>query len=55
MKMSLHKKLSFIKSAIRIAGYFAIWVAFPDNPMAFFAGVILVISEVIGIIEEIDE
>lgn len=53
--MSTHKKISFVKSAVRIFGYFGLWIAFPDNPMAFFTGLVLVVSEVIGIIEEIGE
>ena len=53
--MSTHKKLSFLKSTIRIFGYFGIWIAFSDNPVAFFTGLILILSEVIGIIEEIGE
>jgi hypothetical protein len=53
--MSIHKKISFVKSAVRIFGYFGLWVAFPDNPMAFFAGLILVISELIGVLEELGE
>jgi hypothetical protein len=53
--MSIHKKISFVKSTIRIFGYFAICTAFPDNPMAFFAAFILVISEAIGIVEELGE
>lgn len=47
--MSTHKKISFIKSTIRLIGYvllpFSIWWA---------AGVLFV-SEVIGIIEEVGE
>ena len=42
-----HQTLSFIKSWIRIIGYFFI----PFNLIA--ATIILVISEVIGIIEEL--
>ena len=50
-----HKTISFIKSAIRIIGYFALIVAFPTNPDMFIAGCILILSEVIGIIEEVGE
>ena len=53
--MSTHKKISFIKSTVRIFGYFGLWIAFPDNPMAFLTGLVLVISEVIGVIEELGE
>tara|TARA_B100000700_G_scaffold267999_1_gene308341 strand:+ start:343 stop:498 length:156 start_codon:yes stop_codon:yes gene_type:complete len=42
----LHQILSFIKSAIRIVGY----VLIPINILS--ATIILVLSEVIGIIEE---
>jgi len=53
--MSTHKKISFIKSTIRIFGYFGIWIAFPDNPTAFLVGLVLIVSEVIGILEEAEE
>lgn len=52
--VSLHKTLSFVKSGIRILGYFALWLAFPNNEMALPA-FILIISEIIGIIEEVGE
>ena len=42
-----HRRISFIKSGIRIAGYFAI----PFNIPAAVS--LLVISEVVGIIEEL--
>ena len=42
-----HRRISFIKSGIRIAGY----VLIPFNLIA--ATVVLVISEVVGIIEEL--
>ena len=53
--MSLHKKISFIKSAVRIFGYFGLMVAFGDNVTGFFAGFVLVVSEIIGIVEELGE
>lgn len=53
--MSTHKILSFIKSTIRIFGYVTLSLAFPLNEMIFFAAVILVFSEVIGVIEEVGE
>ena len=42
-----HRRISFIKSGIRIAGYFAI----PFNIPAAVS--LLVVSEVVGIIEEL--
>ena len=42
-----HRRISFIKSGIRIAGYALI----PFNLIA--ATVVLVISEIVGIIEEL--
>ena len=42
-----HRRISFIKSGIRIAGYFAI----PFNIPAAVSS--LVVSEVVGIIEEL--
>jgi len=53
--MSTHKKISFAKSFIRIFGYFALGLAFGDNTMGFAAAMILVASEVLGIVEEIGE
>ena len=43
----LHQLISFIKSAIRIVGYILI----PINLLS--AAIVLVLSEVIGIIEEL--
>ncbi len=45
--MSKHKKISFVKSGIRIAGYFYV--------LHWQAGLLLVIAEILGIIEEIGE
>ena len=42
-----HRRISFIKSGIRIAGYFAI----PFNIPAAVS--LLIVSEVVGIIEEL--
>ena len=42
-----HRRISFIKSGIRIAGY----VLIPFNLIA--ATVVLVVSEVVGIVEEL--
>ncbi len=53
--MSTHKAISFIKSFIRILGYVALAIAFGDNVMGYAAAVILVLSEVLGIVEEIGE
>jgi hypothetical protein len=47
--MMTHKQISFIKSAVRIVGYFLL----PILPM--LAVIFLVFSEILGIIEEIDE
>ena len=43
----LHQLMSFIKSAIRIVGY----VLIPINILS--AAIVLVLSEVIGIVEEL--
>lgn len=53
--MSTHKKISFIKSAVRIFGYFGLMLAFGDNVMGFFVGMVLIISELIGVMEELGE
>ena len=50
-----HKALSFLKSGIRIIGYFVLWLAFPVNPEIFAASMILILSEIIGIVEEVGE
>lgn len=52
--MSKHKKISFIKSAVRITGYYAGFMSF-DNLMIEICFFVLVVSEIIGIYEEIDE
>tara|TARA_B100001094_G_scaffold331866_1_gene401689 strand:- start:394 stop:549 length:156 start_codon:yes stop_codon:yes gene_type:complete len=43
----LHQLISFIKSGIRIIGYFLI----PVN--LFYAALVLILSEAVGIIEEL--
>jgi len=53
--MSTHKIISFAKSFIRIGGYFALAEAFGLNIMGFAAALILIASEVLGIVEEIGE
>ena len=55
--MSLHKKISFFKSGIRILGYVigAIASVHSHDMFMHWAFVILVASEVIGIIEELGE
>lgn len=55
MPMSTHKKISFVKSTIRIFGYFVGMAAAGDNVTLFAAWMILAVSEVIGVIEELDE
>ncbi len=47
--MTYHKKISFIKSAIRVIGYGAL---FTD---VRFGAVILALAEVLGILEEVKE
>lgn len=53
--MSTHKLISFVKSFIRIFGYVVLGMAFGDNTTGFAAAAILVMSEVLGIVEEIGE
>ena len=53
--MNIHTAVSFLKSTVRIAGYFALMVAFSGNPDVFVAGCILIVSEIIGILEEVGE
>lgn len=59
--MSIHKKISFIKSTIRLLGYVAGWYSsiFADslqmaNCLAWTFG-ILFVSELVGVIEELGE
>jgi hypothetical protein len=53
--MSPHKKISFLKSSIRIVGYVFGFLAFVDSVLATLAFTILIVSEVIGVIEEFGE
>ena len=52
--MTLHTKLSYIKSGVRIAGYTALGIAgvVMDAPGMWIAALALVAAEVIGIAEE---
>lgn len=52
--MSTHKKISFVKSFIRLFGCGAGMVA-TVNPALFAAFVALAVAEVFGIVEEIGE
>jgi len=47
--MNLHKKISYLKSTIRIIGYLALIINI------YLAVVILVASEILGYVEEIKE
>jgi hypothetical protein len=53
--VSIHKVISFVKSTIRLLGYFVFWMAFLDNPTAFLAFIILTVSEMLGVIEKVEE
>jgi hypothetical protein len=53
--MSIHKQISFIKSGIRILGYIGCAAAFWDIKLAFYAFVVLIFSELVGIYEEVGE
>jgi hypothetical protein len=48
-----HKQISFVKSGVRIAGYVMGGYAF--NGLLAMAFVVLIVSEIIGILEEIGE
>lgn len=43
----LHQKISFIKSAIRILGYTFLWYNLD------IAAILLILSEVVGVLEEL--
>jgi hypothetical protein len=43
----LHQQISFIKSGIRILGYAALWWSID------IAAILLILSEVVGIVEEL--
>lgn len=47
-----HAKISYLKSAIRIVGY-TCFLFVDHHPAIVLAGAVLIISEIIGIIEEI--
>jgi hypothetical protein len=53
--MSLHKKISFFKSGVRIVAYLIGCAAFVHNTAAFMAFYVLVLSEIVGIYEEVGE
>lgn len=48
---SLHAKFSYVKSAIRIAGYVALF-GVSHHPAVWVAAVLLIGAEIIGIVEE---
>ena len=52
--MTLHTKLSYIKSGVRIVGYMAIGIAgvVTDTPGFTLGALLLLIAEIIGIAEE---
>jgi hypothetical protein len=47
-----HAKISYIKSTIRILGYGAMTAVGHRHPCIVLAGVLLIIAEFIGIVEE---
>ncbi len=49
---SEHAKISYLKSGIRIAGYLCFF-GVSRHPAIFFAAVLLIGAEIVGIIEEI--
>ena len=49
---SEHAKISYIKSGFRILGYLALTEVGHTHPCIAFAGALLILAEVIGIIEE---
>jgi hypothetical protein len=53
--MSIHKLLSYLKSAVRVIGYYACALAFGDNMIGFFGCIILIVAEIFGFFEEMDE
>lgn len=46
-KAELHERISYVKSAIRIMGYVLVW------PISKVVSVTLVVSELVGIAEEV--
>lgn len=51
--MTTHAKISYLKSALRLAGYTMAGVVFIENPWAAAAFALLFGAEVLGIVEEI--
>lgn len=54
--MTVHTKISYLKSAIRIIGYGLLFTAvFPSASSALFGSgcIILMLAEVLGIVEEL--
>ncbi len=49
---STHAKISYAKSAIRIAGYAALF-GVSKHPFIWLAAILLIAAEVLGIVEEI--
>lgn len=53
-----HQTISFIKSFLRLSGYFAVgaFIFFPNPGVAWIAGwVLLLVSEAVGVYEEIGQ
>ena len=50
-KSELHKRISYWKSGIRIAGYLVLF--FSNSLVIVIAGMVLVISELVGVAEEV--
>ena len=51
--MSKHKKISLVKSAIRLAGYLVL--TFVPIALVSWAAWILIVSEILGVLEEVEE
>lgn len=47
-----HAKISYVKSGIRILGYLALTGVGHQHPCVVGAGILLIVAEIIGIIEE---
>ena len=52
--MMTHKRISFVKSGVRIFGYLIVVMSYPRTYLAG-AFVFLIFSEVVGILEELGE
>jgi hypothetical protein len=50
-----HKQISFIKSGVRIVGYIALIIGFSDHWIFGIASTLLILAEVLGILEEVNE